>query len=433
MKTVDGIPTGKLRRAGKILKTSLKVGANYVGYYGEKLISDKADRDALDKSNATEIMDSLKELKGGGLKLAQMLSMEEHLIPQAYVEQFSLAQFSVPPLSAPLVKKSILSSFGKSPEALFDRFNYKSRFAASIGQVHEAWKDNVRLAVKIQYPGVADSIRSDLALLRPLASTLLRVNSKDTERYFREIESRLLEETDYELELKNSIELTEASRHITDIILPEFYSELSNKRVITMRWIEGEHLTDWLRKERPQELRNKLGQDLWDFFLYQFHILQKVHADPHPGNILVSPEGRLAIIDFGCIKSIPDSFYHPYARLTDEKLLRDRDLFEGLMKELEILSDKDSPEEYEYFSSLFHSILSLLLKPVHQKIFDFSDDGFFSEIGKMAERLSKETLRSSYRTHRGSEHFLYTNRVFFGLYNLLHMLEAKIEVRIPKR
>lgn len=432
MKTADSIPVGKLERAGKILKTGLKIGANYASYYGEKLLYEGTDRDKLDRNNASDIMDGLQELKGSGLKLAQMLSMEEHLLPQAYVEQFSLAQFSVPPLSGPLVKRTFIRFFSMTPEQVFDKFDYQSKYAASIGQVHEAWKDGVRLAVKIQYPGVADSIKSDLAMLKPLASTILKVKIKDTEKYFNEVESKLLEETDYNLELRNSIELSEACAHFDQVTFPEYYPNFSNERILTMKWVEGIHLSEWCKKPQTQELRNRLGQQLWDFFLYQVHVLRKVHADPHPGNILITPENQLAVIDFGCTKVLPDDFYLPYSKLTDENLLNERKVFESLLEELEILYLDDDPKEYQYFSDLFHEILGLLLMPFHKKTFDFSDDVFFEKIGKMAENLSKVALSSPYRPNRGSKHFLYTNRVFFGLYNLLHMLKAKIDVRLPE-
>ena len=144
MKTVDKIPTSKLGRAGKLLKTGLKVGKNYAGYYGSKILGD-ADKESLDQKNAADIMDSLQQLKGGGLKVAQMLSMEKSLLPKAYLDQFSLAQFSVPPLSAPLVKKTFRKYLGKNPEDLFDSFNYQASFAASIGQVHEALLDGLSL------------------------------------------------------------------------------------------------------------------------------------------------------------------------------------------------------------------------------------------------------------------------------------------------
>ena len=106
MKTLDSIPTKKIERATKLVTTGAKVGGNYLRYYGEKLLTGVSDKSKLDQNNARDIYDGLKELKGSALKVAQMLSMEKNLLPQAYVEQFGLAQFSVPPLSGALVKKN---------------------------------------------------------------------------------------------------------------------------------------------------------------------------------------------------------------------------------------------------------------------------------------------------------------------------------------
>ena len=162
MKSIDRIPTSKLQRASKLVSTGAKVGVNYIKYYGEKISkSEEVAKQNLNKNNAEDIYDTLKQLKGSALKVAQMLSMEKNLLPRAYVEKFSLAQFSVPPLSSPLVTKTFKKYLGKEPEAVFDEFDSNSVNAASIGQVHRAKKNGKALAVKIQYPGVADSIKSD--------------------------------------------------------------------------------------------------------------------------------------------------------------------------------------------------------------------------------------------------------------------------------
>ena len=159
MNTIDSIPVTKIQRASKLFQTGAKVGVNYIKYYGDKLISTEYEaKERLNKNNAEDIYDGLKKLKGSALKVAQMLSMDKSILPQAYVEKFSLAQFSVPPLSPPLVTKTFKKYFGKLPSQIFDSFNSTSVNAASIGQVHKAEKDGKKLAVKIQYPGVADSI-----------------------------------------------------------------------------------------------------------------------------------------------------------------------------------------------------------------------------------------------------------------------------------
>ena len=161
MKTLDHIPTGKIERASKLVTTGVKLGGNYIKYIGDKIVDPDNAREKLDEENAKDIYDGLKSLKGSALKVAQMLSMEKNLLPSAYVERFSLAQFSVPPLSGPLVRKTFKKNFGEYPEDLFDTFATQSVNAASIGQVHLATKNGKKLAVKIQYPGVANSIGSD--------------------------------------------------------------------------------------------------------------------------------------------------------------------------------------------------------------------------------------------------------------------------------
>ncbi len=431
MKTTDKIPTGKLKRAGKILKTGLKVGKNYASYYGDKIVNKKDSKEKLDRKNASDIMKSLQELKGGGLKVAQMLSMEENMLPKAYVEQFSLAQFSVPPLSAPLVKKTFIKYFGAAPEEVYDQFDYKSRFAASIGQVHEAWKDGVKLAVKIQYPGVSASIQSDLAMLKPLASRIMGLNLQDADKYFKEVEAKLIEETDYKLELKNSLELSSACAALPGIAFPKYLPEYSNERVITMEWIEGIHLSEWLKTKRATaNRRNIIAQQLWDFYMFQIHELNKVHADPHPGNIIITPDEGLAIIDFGCVKELPLDFYTPYAGLLEPDIMHDDSRYEALLIELEMLYEDDSAKEKAYFKNLFTEVLSFALTPFRSASFDFGDKAFFKELTDIGERMSKELLTSEFKPNRGSKHMIYVNRTMFGLYNLLHNLKGKVETRM---
>ena len=198
METIDQIPTSKIQRASKILQTGAKVGVNYLKYYGEKMTSSENDaREKLNNSNADDIYDGLKNMKGSALKVAQMLSMEKNILPKAYTDKFSLSQFSVPPLSPALVLKTFRTYFGKAPSEIFDDFDSTSVNAASIGQVHRASKDGKSLAVKIQYPGVSDSISSDLAIIKPIAMKMFNIKGEGSDVYFKEIEDKLLGETNY--------------------------------------------------------------------------------------------------------------------------------------------------------------------------------------------------------------------------------------------
>ncbi|RED48237.1 ABC1 kinase family protein [Seonamhaeicola aphaedonensis] len=426
MKTIDNIPTSKIQRATKLVTTGAKVGVNYIKYYGDKIVKTEAEaKERLNKNNAEDIYDGLKQLKGSALKVAQMLSMEKSILPRAYVEKFSLAQFSVPPLSPPLVIKTFKKYFGKHPNDIFDTFNATSVNAASIGQVHVAIKDGKKLAVKIQYPGVAESIASDLAMVKPVAMSMFNIKGKDSDKYFKEVESKLVEETNYILEVSQSKEISKACSHISNLKFPKYYENLSSERIITMDYMEGEHLSEFTAHNQDQEKANKLGQALWDFYMFQIHNLKKVHADPHPGNFLISEKGELIALDFGCMKAIPKEFYTPYFELALPENINNQEKFVNKLYELEILKDDDSKEELEFFTAMFHQMLSLFTQPFHNETFNFSDATFFGKIAELGERYSKSTDLKKMNGNRGSKHFIYINRTFFGLYNLMFDLKAE--------
>jgi predicted unusual protein kinase regulating ubiquinone biosynthesis (AarF/ABC1/UbiB family) len=434
LKTLDSIPTNKIERASKLVSTGIRVGGNYIRYYGDKLIKGEDSKNKLNENNAKDIYNGLKELKGSALKVAQMLSMEKNLLPQAYVEQFGLAQFSVPPLSSALVKKTIRKYLGADPEVVFDTFVTQSENAASIGQVHRASKEGKKLAVKIQYPGVANSISSDLALIKPIALKMFNLKGKDTAKYFKEVEDKLLEETDYLQELVNSEYVSNAAKKIPNLKFPKYYKKWTTSKTLTMDWMEGVHLSEYVAQEdEGHDVRNRLGQTLWDFYMFQIHGLKKVQADPHPGNFMVDQERNLIAIDFGCMKSIPEDFYHPYFELSNKENIEDVSKFDKLLRELEIILPSDSEEEVHYFTELFQRMMRLFTLPFHDKSFDFSSAKFWEDISHLSRDFAGDTQLRKMNGNRGSKHFIYINRTFFGLYHLLHDLKAEIQTEDFKK
>ena len=427
MNKIDSIPTGKMQRVTKLVTTGVKVGGNYLKYYGEKVVNPSLTKDKLHESNASDIYDGLKELKGSALKVAQMLSMEKNLLPQSYVDKFSLSQFSVPPLSAPLVRKTFKTYFKKYPEELFDTFSPDSINAASIGQVHKATKNGKDLAVKIQYPGIRESIGSDIALVKPIAVRMFNLQGTSDE-YFQEVEEKLTEETDYKLEISQSIKVIEDCEKIDNLLFPKYYPEYSSDKIITMDWMNGIHLSEFCSSNASQEQRNKVGQTLWNFYMYQIHQLKKFHADPHPGNFLVDETDNLVAIDFGCMKEIPNDFYVPYFEVSTKESLKDMDYFTKKLYELEILKSTDTPKELHFFTNLFHDLLSVFTQPIQAVVFDFAQPEFQTQIAILSEKFASDKTLRKMNGNRGSKHFIYVNRTFFGLYSLMADIKAKVIV-----
>jgi len=423
MRAQDSIPTTKVERSAKFVKTGFQIGGNYIKHYSKKLFNPDMDREQLNEDNATDIYKSLSELKGSALKIAQMLSMDKNIMPKSYVDKFTQSQYNAPPLSGPLIVRTFTKNFGKTPDQIFDTFNLNSSNAASIGQVHEATLNGKKLAVKIQYPGVGDSISSDLKLVKPFAFRLLGMSERELNIYIKEVEEKLLEETDYELEVRRSIQFSEDCQNLDHVVFPKYYPELSGKRIITMDWLEGLHLKEFLKTNPSQELRNKIGQALWDFYNFQQHELRAVHADPHPGNFMITPNEDLGVIDFGCIKELPNDFYYPFFSLISTDVINDKQKTIDAFRRLDMIHNDDTENQVEFYYKAYKEMISLFAKPYINKIFDFSKPEFFDQLYAYGEKISR---MPEFKQARGVKHFIYVNRTNFGLYQILHELQATV-------
>lgn len=422
------IPTTKVQRASKFISTGAKIGTNYLKHYSKRLVNPGLSKDELHEDNATDIYNSLSQLKGSALKVAQMLSMDKNLLPTAYQNQFAMAQYSAPPLSYPLVVKTFERYFKKRPNEVFETFSQSAANAASIGQVHRATLKGKKLAVKIQYPGVADSVKSDLAMVKPIALRMFKLNAAEYDEFIGEVQSRLLEETDYSLELDRSMELSEKCKDIPNLIFPTYYPELSANRILTMDWIEGKPLGEFIKTgSLTHEESNRLGQAMWNFYHYQIHTLKTLHADPHPGNFIITEDKKLGVIDFGCVKVIPSEFYKIYFQLLNKNFLTDKVRQAKVFRELRFIYDDDSEEDKVFFEKIFLQLVELLGRPFRTPQFDFSDKIYFNELYKFGEEIgSMKAFRESKKA-RGVKDALYINKTYYGLYNLLHELKAKVD------
>ncbi len=430
MKSQDHIPQTSLGRMAALAGAGAQVGVNYLKHYGKRAVGAASTENELHEANAATVYKTFSELKGGPLKVAQMLSIDRNILPEAYSQQFAAAQYSAPPLSYPLVVRTFQKELGRQPLEVFDEFSREAKHGASIGQVHQARKGQQIYAVKVQYPGVAESVKSDLRVVKPVALRLFGLKEEDVAEYFQEVETRLLEETDYELELQRSVELSEACADVPNVSFTRYYEELSTRRILTMDWIDGVPLDKFADGPATQEERDRIGQALWDFYHRQVHELLYFHADPHPGNFLVAND-RLYVIDFGCAKKLDPVIYRKQFRLLDPHLGEDMAALEAALVELNVLLPRDNKEDRALLMQLISQSIRLLARPFQDDVFDFGDPRFMGDIYELGEANRDNPRLKAMRGPRGSAETLYVNRAYFGLYALLSRLRSRVRISRP--
>lgn len=423
---MTNFPTTKYERGKIFAITGLKVGKNYASHFLKSWIKGEQDRSILYKKSAEDLFGEFTKLRGTALKIAQSFSIDQGFLPDEFSEVMTQAQYKVPPINRSLVRSIIKRELGAYPEQLFASFNPEAEAAASIGQVHKATlTDGTVVAVKVQYPGVRDTISSDLALARTLFRTIVS-KSDEIDPYINEVRETLLRETDY-LQEGQSIDRFHKRFNSETIFTPQWIPELSTERVLTMTYLEGVHLNEFLQNEPTQNVRDQIGQNLWDFFHDQIRDRDEIHADTHPGNFLFTEDGKVGVIDFGCVKSFPEAFFMDYLRLLPTHLKQDEDEIQELYLKLEVL--KGDPDENPYEKLLFDFCKNYgftFAMPYLEDDFDFGDP----EYKKLIAGYTKSAPFSN--EPRGSKHFIYTTRVHLGLYHLLMKLKCRLNTTHSK-
>lgn len=420
-------PSGKLERGKILAKTGLKVGKNYARYYAKRSLNgdgDSAARSKLNRQNAAEVFKDFSRLRGTALKLAQSLSMDTGVLPEEFIEVMSEAQYRVPPMNRALVRAQIRRELGKTPEVLFKSFDDAAIAAASIGQVHlAAGHDGQKLAVKLQYPNVRETIRSDLAMARVLFRPLFK--GEDIDVYFTEIRDKLLEETDYGQEGQYIETFAQLYGDDERVLMPQWLPDLSSERVLTMSYIDGLHMNEFLAAQPGQERVDHFGQLLWDFIHDQVERrIYTFHADIHPGNFLFRTDGRLGILDYGCVKEFPRDFLDTCVRMLAAHIIDDEEVIRSCYYEIGILERGKERQKYQReLYAFLREFGRFVLKPYKGDAFDFGDGDFRRELN--------EYIRASmqWRDIRVSKHFIFVNRLLFGLYAMLMQLKPRISTR----
>ncbi len=367
-KSQSDITRGRARRVLKVGELATSVGSSYVwqAVRWPFRSADSRQKALLDTHirNAMKIVERSKELRGAFMKLVQILSMRDDILPTEALQVLSVVQSSVPPMDYGLIRKQIIHELGHPPEKVFARFDEDAFAAASLGQVHKAeLPSGEEVVVKVQYPGVEETVNEDLRNVKALLQTFTLIGRDvmrqkiDQSDVYRELEERLHEELDYVNEAKNIALFQKVFRDDDEVLIPEVYPDFSSRRVLTMSLLEGYPFQEILQPGVEQSLKDwvaiKYFRVLWRQ-IFEFGVL---HTDPHPGNYLITYHPKLAILDFGSIRVFPEPIRKAYHHLAKAILAADEPTMADCFVRLGFQDRGDDPAP-------FIRIMRLIFSPV---------------------------------------------------------------------
>lgn len=420
----NALPEGKWARAGIVGSTALKVGLREVQHKVKRpfmsVERQQEDKQTLDDKNAQLIFNALTQLRGTALKAAQMLSMEVEILPERYRKELEKSFHQVPPLNRVLVRKVIQEQLGQPPEYLFKSFNDQAFAAASLGQVHHATlPDGTAVAVKIQYPGIHVAMDNDMKLIRKLAPNL--PNSQMVLQSLEEIQARLLEEVDYAHEAASTQWFAEHLQ-LEGVHIPKVYLKFSGARVLTTELMEGQHLEAWLATNPSQEVRNRAAQNLYDMMAISVRQLQRLHADPNPGNYLFHADGSVSLIDFGCTKQFAPEFIHILPELLKAFVTDDES---AILAAYRVLGMDHQPRSSEWYQTNLRPFAQWAALPLQEDSFDFGKNrDYTSSAREVIQRLSQNTT-----LNKIANDFIFFDRTVYGLCKIFERMGAEVKAR----
>jgi predicted unusual protein kinase regulating ubiquinone biosynthesis (AarF/ABC1/UbiB family) len=419
-------PIGSTSRAARnieLAKVGIGAGGSLAAHRTRRAFAGAARREALDArfelKTAEQVVAALGNMKGALMKLGQMASYLDQGLPEPVREALAQLQSDAPPMSAELSAGVIASELGQPPEQLFAEWDPVPIAAASIGQVHRAvTHDGVAVAVKVQYPGVDEAIKADLGNAGMLFQAMgMMFPGLEPGPLVEELRARLLEELDYELEASNQRLFAEYYRDHPFIHVPDVVSALSSPRVLTTELADGvrfDEVVTW-----SQDERDLAAETIFRFVFRSLYRLHAFNGDPHPGNYLFQPGGRVTFLDFGLVKRFDPAEVEVFERMIDAMVVRGdvagfRAVIEdvGLLKKGAPFSDQ---QVEDYFGHFYEFVLVDEERTMTPEYATESVRRIFDANGPNGEILKAANVPPS---------FVIIQRINMGLYAILGQLRA---------
>jgi aarF domain-containing kinase len=422
------VPVNSFSRIWILGSLQARVAVGYFAYWLRSRLADADERQRFKSeahlAAALKLFGTMGYLRGAVMKVGQMLANLPEVVPEEFAEVLSALHFEAPPMHFAMVREVFLDEFGREPEEVFASFDRQAFAAASLGQVHRArLHSGEEVAVKIQYPGIARTIRTDLRNLRLLLQPLVWGKEwHDTLAKLADIEQMLLMETDYEQEARYCRQARVLFTAEDRVVVPRVYDDYSTKRVLTTEYLRGCHLDEFLAGNPGQAERDHFTTLLT---VATFRIYYRLHwfmADPHPGNFIFMADGRLGLIDFGCTRVMTDEEWRLICELEEANLERDETRFNRVIAKACLFDDPEEmePDQLEIVRRGAYWNMEPWL---NDGLFDFGDREFFMRgIDGLMEMTRK-------RYTQGSPLYLWSTRFVFGGRAVCYRLKGRCDFK----
>jgi predicted unusual protein kinase regulating ubiquinone biosynthesis (AarF/ABC1/UbiB family) len=335
---------------------------------GAKRLVRRSEED--DRALGDALVAEMDRMKGMAMKLGQILSYMDVPLPSATTEALGRLQKGAEPLARDEVARVVEAALGRPVQELFERFDPTPVAAASIGQVHRARHAGREVAVKVRYPGIEETFDADIGQLHRIAAVATLATAVDGRALVGELHARLREECDTLAEARAQEAFRTAFAHDPDVVIPAVVAERTADGVLTTEWIDGVDLQT-LAATGSQHERDRAGLVLARFAWTSFFVHGAIQADPHPGNQLHLADGRVALLDFGCVRSFDPTFVEAWRRVFVAVLDGDRAAFDAAVPATGMVGDE------RFDLDEHHAMIGHLLEPYLSATFSF-DQGYLA-------------------------------------------------------
>jgi len=421
-------PEGALRRLWAFGGLQAQVALGYLAYWLRSWYLDVSRQEQeLAEAHlraAIKMLRTMGYLRGAAMKLGQTLANFPDIVPDQIVETLERLHFEAPPMHFALLREHVRNELGRDPEEVFAKFDLRAFAAASLGQVHRAvLKSGEDVAVKIQYPAIGRSVRSDFRNLSAFLAPLRLGRGWEPVKAQLEEVRRVIElETDYQQEAEWQRRARSLFHEDDPIVVPRVYEEFSTRRVLTMDYVDGVHIQSFLAGNPPQERRDHFSALIVQAGCRLHYGGRLLYGDPHPGNYLFRADDRLGLLDFGCVRPYTDREWE-CNRLSDLAIRGGDDDVVRALRACLGLADSEPIDSEILAKNIAYG--RWMWRPYrHDGPFDFGAPGYLREGVDLFAALGRARIAAPWLTMSA-----FIARWYFGMSAMLYRLRARVDVR----